>query len=92
MTVQQMQKYLSQLQNDRYETKVLNAILTCFVEIKQLESVVIDLQKKTNEIIKNWNSEIEGVQDAEALNNDMQEDAPQEGIIEEDTGSAAQEV
>ena len=89
MTVQDMQKYLSNLQNDRYQTKVLNAILTCFSETKQLERLVIELQQKVNEIITNLNTKIEG---ADALNNDIQEDTPQEDLIEEDTGSAVQEV
>lgn len=37
MRVDDMQKYLTEISNDMVETKMLNAILTCFVEIKKLE-------------------------------------------------------
>lgn len=92
MTTQEMQKYLSNLQNDRFQTKILNVILTIYAEQKQLESLVIELQQKVNEIISNWNVEIEG-ENAEALNSEIKEDSSQEDQVVEDTGSAdSQEV
>ena len=92
MTTQEMQKYLSNLQNDRFQTKILNVILTIYAEQKQLEGLVIELQQKVNEIISNWNVEIEG-ENAEALNSEIEEDSSQEDLVVEDTGSAdSQEV
>ena len=92
MTTQEMQKYLSNLQNDRFQTKILNVILTIYAEQKQLEGLVIELQQKVNEIISNWNVEIEG-KNAEAVNPEIKEDNSQEDLIVEDTGSAdSQEV
>ena len=92
MTTQEMQKYLSNLQNDRFQTKILNVILTIYAEQKQLEGLVIELQQKVNEIISNWNVEIEG-ENAEALNPEIKEDSSQEDLVVEDTGSAdSQEV
>jgi len=43
---------------------MMNAILTCFQEVKILEKMVVELQEKVNEIIGNWNTEIEGIEDA----------------------------
>ena len=92
MTTQEMQKYLSNLQNDRFQTKILNVILTIYAEQKQLEGLVSELQQKVNEIISNWNVEIEG-ENAEALNSEIEEDSSQEDLVVEDTGSAdSQEV
>jgi len=52
-----------------------------------LEGLVIELQQKVNEIISNWNVEIEG-ENAEALNPEIKEDSSQEDLVVEDTGSA----
>ena len=38
----------------------MNALLACYQEVKNLEKVVVELQEKVNEIILNWNTEIEG--------------------------------
>ena len=91
MRLEDMNKLLTQISSESFQTKVLNVILTQYKEIKQLETRVNELQQKVNEIISNWNTEIEGVGDAEALNNDIRENVLQEDIINKDTGSAAQE-
>lgn len=83
MTIDEMSSYLNQIQNSSPQTKILSAILTCFQEVKQLEGLVIELQKKVNQIIGNWNTEIEGVKNAEALNSDIEEDTHEEDIIDE---------
>ena len=48
---------------------------------------MLKLQQKVNEIISNWNVEIEG-KNAEAVNPEIKEDNSQEDLIVEDTGSA----
>lgn len=83
MTFEDMQNFLNGIQAEKPQTKIMNAILSCYQEVKILEKMVIELQEKVNEIIGNWNEEIEGVQDAEirdaapvqqeedAINNDI---------------------
>lgn len=65
MTFEDMQNFLNGIQAEKPQTKIMNAILSCYQEVKILEKMVIELQEKVNEIIGNWNEEIEGVQDAE---------------------------
>ena len=65
MTFEEMQGFLNSIQADRFQTKIMNAILSVYQEVKQHEAMIIELQQKTNEIAKNWNTEIEGVEDAE---------------------------
>lgn len=94
MKFEDMRDFLQEIQNNDPQTKIMNAVLTCFQETKQLETLVIELQNKVNEIIIEWNKiQKEDNEDkhesAEALNNDMPEDTPQEGMINEDTGAAA---
>lgn len=78
-----MQDYLTQAQNNKYETKILNAIFTCFTETKNLEKTVIELLQEVKKL--------KIIQNAETLNSDIQEDTLQEGTINKDTGSAVQE-
>ena len=92
MTIDEMTKVLTKISSQCFETKVLNVILTQYNEIKNLEKRVEGLEAKVNEIIENWNTEIEG-EDAEALNSEIKEDNPQEEPIVKDTGAAnVQEV
>lgn len=84
MTIEDMQNFLNRIQAEKSETKIMNALLSCYQEVKGLEKMVIELQEKVNEIIGNWNEEIEGVEGAEvveaadALNEE--EDAPDTDI------------
>ena len=75
MSFEEMQEFLNNIQAQKPQTKMMNAILTCFQEVKILEKMVVELQKKVNEIIGNWNSEIEGAapvqQEEDATNNDI---------------------
>ena len=97
MTFEEMQSFLSKIQAEKPQTKIMNALLSCYQEVKEHEKLIIELQKKVNEIAKNWNSEIEGVKDVEvenaaALNPDISEDIIQEDDLLENTGAAVQEV
>lgn len=96
MTFEEMQSFLSKIQAEKPQTKIMNALLSCYQEVKQHEKLIIELQEKVNEIAKNWNSEIEGVEEEEknaaALNPDISEDMIQEDDLVEYTGAAAQEV
>lgn len=65
MRVDDMQKYLTEISNDMVETKMLNAILTCFVEIKKLEERIGLIEDRLSPIVK---------EDAEALNPEIEED------------------
>lgn len=78
MTREEMQNYLIKIQEQNPQTKMLNAILTCFDQIKNLEKLVIELQQKVNEIIQNWNKEIEN---AEPVNEE-------EGLIVNDIAAS----
>ena len=81
MTFDDMKEYLNKIQNDSAQTKTLNAILACYQQVKILEQLVIDLQKKVNEIINEWNEQVT----AEALNSDIEEDTPEWDAINEAT-------
>lgn len=78
MTFEEMQGFLNGIQAQKTETKIMNAILSCYQEVKQHEKLIIELQNKVNEIAKNWNEKIEGEIDAapvqqeeDLLNNDI---------------------
>lgn len=78
MTFEEMQGFLNGIQAQKPETKIMNAILSCYQEVKQHEKLIIELQNKVNEIAKNWNEKIEGEIDAapvqqeeDLLNNDI---------------------
>ena len=96
MTFEEMQSFLSKIQAEKPQTKIMNALLSCYQEVKEHEKLIIELQEKVNEIAKNWNSEIEGIEEEEenaaALNPDISEDMIQEDDLVEYTGAADQEV
>lgn len=86
MSFEEMQTFLNNIQAEKTDTKLMNAILTCYQDIEQLKKMVIELQKKVNEVIENWNKKIEG--DAAALNDDIQEDISEEDLVDDYTGAA----
>ena len=96
MTFEEMQDFLSRIQAEKSQTKIMNALLSCYQEVKQHEKMIIEIQQKLNEIIKGWNEEVadegEGEKNAAALNPDISEDMIQEDDLPEDTGAAIQEV
>lgn len=85
MTFEEMKQRLTSIQNDSAETKMLNSILICFAEIKNLEKGLVDTQNKINEIINALNSTKEN---AETVNTEIKEDNSQSNPIEQSTGSA----
>lgn len=83
MTTEEMKAYLTKVQNDMPETRMLNAILTCFERTETLEKLVIQLQEKVNQIISEWNDKESAApiqQEEDAINNEM----PQEVIEDVD--------
>ena len=88
MTFEEMRTFLNQILIERPQAKMMNAILTCYQEVKQHEKMIIELQEKVNEIAKNWNEEIEGIEDAETVNADISEDVIEEDDLPEATGAA----
>jgi hypothetical protein len=50
--------------------------------------MIIELQEKVNEIAKNWNEEIEGIEDAAPVNTDISEGMVEEDDLPEATGAA----
>lgn len=90
MTIEQMTEYLTRLSNQRFQTKLLNVILTCFSEIDATKKMVIELQEKVNQIIGEWNKK-EDQENAEAFNNDIEEYNAQMNSVSEDTGAAKEE-
>lgn len=90
MTFEDMQGFLNRIQAEKTETKIMNALLSVYQEVKEHERLIIEIQEKVNEIAKNWNQEIEGVEDAEvrdAAPVQQEEDAPNNDIA-----AAADEV
>ena len=73
MTIDDMVKHLTNIQNQTFETKILNSILTCFAEIKNIEERLVETQNKVNELIAFLNNATKQ-EDAETINS--QEDAP----------------
>ena len=96
MTFEEMQSFLSKIQAEKPQTKIMNALLSCYQEVKKKKKMIIEIQQKLNEIIKGWNEEVAD-EDAEeenaaALNPDISEDMIQEDDLVEYTGAAVQEV
>lgn len=85
MTFEEMQSFLNGIQAEKTQTKIMNALLSCYQQVKTLEKLVIELQEKVNQIAKNWNEEIEGVSE------DGIEDASIQEIIEENAAPVQQE-
>lgn len=92
MTFEEMQEFLNKIQIERPQTKIMNALLGCYQQVKNHEKMIIELQEKTNEIVAKWNEEFgdENIEDAEikeidaaALNDEIPEDIPQEDVIAE---------
>lgn len=73
MTIEEMKAHLTQIQNESFQTKILNAILTCYAEIKTLENDLVETQKVINQIIEIINSSTTQ-ESAETVN--PEEDAP----------------
>lgn len=95
MTFEEMQDFLSRIQAEKSQTKIMNALLSCYQEVKQHEKMIIEIQQKLNEIIKGWNEEVADAKEEEnaaALNPDISEDMIQEDDLVEYTGAAVQEV
>lgn len=87
MTFEDMQGFLNRIQAEKTETKIMNALLSVYQEVKEHERLIIEIQEKVNEIAKNWNQEIEGVEDAEirdAAPVQQEEDAPNNDIAAAD--------
>lgn len=76
MNLQQMRDFLNSVQQERFETKVLNAILACFEQISMVKEALVETQEKMNEIIE----EING--GAETLNPEIEGDTEEEAPIE----------
>lgn len=78
MTIEEMRDHLTQIQNESFQTKVLNSILTCYAEIKAQENALVEMQKKINEIISILNAKMTNVQE------DTLVDEPEPRVPEED--------
>lgn len=86
MTLDEMKDQLTQIQNESSQTKILNAILTCYAEIKGLEKGLIETQQAVNQIIKVLNNSEAKDDIAETVNSEddalVNEPTPQ--VSEED--------
>lgn len=89
MDLQQMRDFLNAVQQERFETKVLNAILACFEQISMVKNALVETQEKMNEIIEEINGANEN---AEALNPEIEEDSQEEAPIEPDPAVDSAEV
>lgn len=78
MNFEDIKNYLIKIQQESFQTKILNAILSCFEQIEALKSFNNQTRDKINEIIDVINK------NAETVNNDIQEDVEKEKIVEED--------
>lgn len=70
MTIDEMKDQLTQIQNESSQTKILNAILTCYAEIKGLEKGLIETQQAVNQIIKVLNNSEAKEDIAETVNSE----------------------
>ena len=68
MTIEEMRDHLTQIQNESFQTKVLNSILTCYAEIKAQENALVEMQKKINEIIIILSAETTNAQEDTLVN------------------------
>ena len=96
MTFEEMQEFLNKVQTEKTQTKIMNALLSCYQQVKQHEKMIIELQEKTNEMIIQWNKEFgvpeDNIEDAETVNPDISEDMIEEDDLPEATVAANQEV
>lgn len=82
--LEQMQKYLAQVQKETPLNKIMVAILDIQNQIDNINKEVGINRGKIIEIVDFINGKVpsKANQDAEALNHDVQEDNPQPEIIE----------
>ena len=76
MDLESMKSFLIKTQEESFQTRVLNSILTCFEEIENIKIELKEIREKVNEVIENWN------ENAETVNNDIQEDDEVEDALE----------
>ena len=76
MDLESMRSFLIKAQEESFQTRVLNAILSCFEEIENVKVELKETREKVNEVIENWN------ENAETVNNDIQEDDEVEDALE----------
>ena len=92
MTFEEMQEFLNKVQTEKTQTKIMNALLSCYQQVKQHEKMIIELQEKTNEMIIQWNKEFgvpeNNIEDAETVNPDISEDMIKEDDLPEATVAA----
>ena len=92
MTFEEMQEFLNKVQTEKTQTKIMNALLSCYQQVKQHEKMIIELQEKTNEMITQWNKEFgvpeDNIEDAETVNPDISEDMIKEDDLPEATVAA----
>ena len=92
MTFEEMQEFLNKVQTEKTQTKIMNALLSCYQQVKQHEKMIIELQEKTNEMIIQWNKEFgvpeDNIEDAETVNPDISEDMIEEDDLPEATVAA----
>lgn len=76
MDLENIRNFLIKTQQESFQTRVLNAILSCFEEIENIKVELNETREKVNEVIKNWN------ENAETVNDDIQEDINVEDALE----------
>lgn len=76
MNLESMRSFLIKTQEESFQTRVLNSILTCFEEIENIKVELKETREKVNEVIENWN------ESAETVNDDIQEDINVEDALE----------
>lgn len=58
ISIEEMKNFLTSIQNESSQTKILNSVLTCFTEIKRLEERIDVLSAKVNQIAETLNPEV----------------------------------
>lgn len=76
MDLESIRSFLIKTQQESFQTRVLNSILTCFEEIENIKIELNETREKVNEVIKNWN------ENAETINDDIEEDVEVEDALE----------
>lgn len=79
MNLENIKTFLIKTQQESFQTRVLNAILSCFEEIENIKIELNETREKVNEVIKNWN------ENAETVNNDIEEDNEVEDALENES-------
>ena len=78
---------LLKAQQQTFQHKMMNIIYTLGEELAAQGNAIVKLQDKMNQIINELNQQ-EEIEDAEALNHDIQEDVIEADVIDEYTGAA----